>query len=80
MISILHDVKDPKLWELWYIPSSGVREREREIYIYIYISFKDPKLWELWYIPSSGVMQDIYHQPYDIGLSIKVSARHLLLD
>ena len=31
MISILHDVKDPKLWELWYIPSSGV------IYIYIYI-------------------------------------------
>ena len=20
MISILHDLKDPKLWELWYIP------------------------------------------------------------
>ena len=31
-------IKDPKLWELWYIPYYG----------------KDPKLWELWYIPYYG--------------------------
>ena len=23
MIKILHDLKDPKLWELWYIPYYG---------------------------------------------------------
>ena len=23
MIQILHDLKDPKLWEAWYIPSDG---------------------------------------------------------
>ena len=23
MIKILHYLKDPKLWELWYIPNSG---------------------------------------------------------
>ena len=23
MVKILHDPKDPKLWELWYIPYNG---------------------------------------------------------
>ena len=23
MVKILHDLKDPKLWELWYIPYNG---------------------------------------------------------
>ena len=22
-VKVLHDLKDPKLWELWYIPSYG---------------------------------------------------------
>ena len=35
MDKILHDLKDPKLWELWYFPYNG----------------EDSKLWELWYIP-----------------------------
>ena len=25
MIEILHDLQDPKIWELWYIPYNGVR-------------------------------------------------------
>ena len=25
MDKILHDLKDPKLWELWYIPYNGSR-------------------------------------------------------
>ena len=26
MDKILHDLKDPKLWELWYIPYNGVMQ------------------------------------------------------
>ena len=37
MISILHDLKDPKLWELWHIPCCGLCR------IYI-INYKIPRL------------------------------------
>ena len=41
MVKILHYLKDPKLWELRYIP-------------YYEYYFKYPKLWELRYIPYYG--------------------------
>ena len=25
MVQILHDLQDPRLWELWYIPYEGYR-------------------------------------------------------
>ena len=50
MDKILHYFKDPKLWELWYIPYYGSCRLMDKILHY----FKDPKLWELWYIPYYG--------------------------
>ena len=69
MDKILHDPKDPKLWELWYIPYYGScrilsinrMKAEPEDLAFRFRFFSDwargswNSIWVLWYLPKMNL-------------------------
>ena len=79
MIDMLHDLKDPKPWDLWYSPYCSVFLIMGILLtmVVLLVTVKS----SLWYIPipGYGVLQDLYHQPYPYGSGPLLLSGHLVL-